>query len=58
MLTSLEITIHCLSKNVLLLLRVATVMEGMIQFETLNSLDLIVPNISGEVHLKEGILAV
>lgn len=58
MLTSLETTIHCLSKNVLLLLCVATVMEGMIQFETLNSLDLIVPNISGEVHLKEGILTV
>lgn len=56
MLTSLEITLHCLSKSVLLLLRVATVMEDMIQFETLNSLDLIVPNISREVHLKEGIL--
>lgn len=53
MLTSLEITIHCLSKSVLLLLRVATVMEDMIQFEILNSLDLIVPNISREVHLKK-----
>lgn len=31
-------------------------MEDMIQFEALNSLDLIVQNTSWAVHLKEGIL--